>query len=458
MNDTADEINKKIKRKRWRNVFAVYIILLLFSMLFIGPFLFGMISSLKDNPTEWPPSLSAEQLKLTNWVGAYNLAKQVGNSGFFGKFKSGEKLSMNVSYLFPENIEIQFPEVNIPKNIAGSGRGALEIDQKFATNYIEIGEINEINRKTTEDGTIVKFQIIVSNPSEYDFDKVPLNIKVPYKVKYIKSPLEPNREERLGMVQSWNNISAGVMPYIFHNYSRVFNENYSRTTGRSLFLTWIINSFIISIAKVITTILFASMAGYALARLKFKGKKFIFFLVLFSMMIPIQVTFISNYLVLKDGIFGLTKLFGINTLLNTFTGLVVSSMVAGSSVFIMKQFFEGLPKSLEESARIDGASTYVIFFKIMLPLAKPALGALTVLTFQGAWNDFFRPLVYITSPMDKFPLTVGLLSFKQTYGAGGFDWGPILSGAIISAIPIIILFVVFQQYFVEGISFSGMKG
>ncbi|MGE5599129.1 MAG: carbohydrate ABC transporter permease, partial [Bacteroidota bacterium] len=126
--------------------------------------------------------------------------------------------------------------------------------------------------------------------------------------------------------------------------------------------------------------------------------------------------------------------------------------------FIMKQFFEGLPPSLEESARIDGASTYQIFARIFLPLAKPALGALTILTFQSVWNEFFWALVVITSPQDKFPLTVGLLTLRRTYGAAAFDWGPILAGTLISALPILILFVVFQRYFVEGISFTGLKG
>ena len=91
-----------------------------------------------------------------------------------------------------------------------------------------------------------------------------------------------------------------------------------------------------------------------------------------------------------------------DSLLNTYTGLIISGLVGSSSVFIMKQFFQRLPASLEESARIDGASTYTIFFKIM-PLAKPALGALTILTFQGVWNEFFWPLVVITSPQDKYP-------------------------------------------------------
>ncbi|MFN4217337.1 MAG: carbohydrate ABC transporter permease, partial [Brevinematales bacterium] len=205
------------------------------------------------------------------------------------------------------------------------------------------------------------------------------------------------------------------------------------------------------------TVLFASMAGYALARLKFFGKNLLFGLMLFSMMVPGQVTFISNYLVLRDGLWGLSKLFGFDTLLNTYTGLILQGLVAAASVFIFKQFFESLPTSYEESARIDGASTYQIFFKIALPLSKPAMGAVAILSFQGAWNDFFAPLVIITSPADKFPLTVGLNSFQKTYAAGAYDWGPLLAGAFVSAVPVLILFFIFQRYFVEGVSFSGLK-
>ena len=213
----------------------------------------------------------------------------------------------------------------------------------------------------------------------------------------------------------------------------------------------------LAVIKVVTTLVVASMAGYALARLKFAGKKALFNLVLFSMMIPGQVTFVSNYLVLRDGIFGLTKLFGGGSLINTWTGYVVSTMVGGSAVFIMKQFFEGLPTELEESARIDGASVLATYSRIMLPLAGPALGALAILTFQGTWNEFFWPLVILTSPPDKYTLTLGLLSFRTTY-AVAFDWGPMLAGTVMSALPIVVMFVVFQRYFVEGISFSGIKG
>ena len=211
----------------------------------------------------------------------------------------------------------------------------------------------------------------------------------------------------------------------------------------------------------LSTLLFASMAGYALARLAFPGKTFIFFALLFSMMIPGQVTFISNYLVLRDGIFGLTQLFGVQTLLNSIWGVIIggasgSALVAAAMVFLMKQFFESIPNEVEEAAMIDGANHWQRYWRVVLPMARPALGAVAILSFQGAWNEFFWPFIVLTTPEDIKTLPIGLLTFREVYGATG-DWGLILAGAILSALPIIILFVVFQRYFLEGVSYGGSK-
>jgi multiple sugar transport system permease protein len=111
---------------------------------------------------------------------------------------------------------------------------------------------------------------------------------------------------------------------------------------------------------------------------------------------------------------------------------------------------------VEEAAMIDGTNQWQRYSRVVLPMARPALGAVTILTFQGAWNDFFWPFVVLTSPEDIKTLPIGLLSFRQTYGAAG-DWGLILSGAVLSAVPIVIIFVVFQRYFIEGVSFGGSK-
>jgi len=446
-----------LRARRWANVAAVYAFLLLLSIVFMGPFVFAFLSSLKDNPTEWPPSLLINQLRPVNWGASYRLAKQGGGNGFLGGMGPGGSIEFEVTYWTPEGQEPAPPEVVIPRRVQGGAAAALAVEH-WAADYVQVVDLEEVKREPAEGGLTTTYRFRLVNTGEVALDPVPMDLTVPMRQQFVSATLAPNRIERLGRAQSWNNVSAGLLPYVFGNYARVFRENYSASTGKGLFLLWIRNSFFLAVTRVITTLIFASMAGYALARLNFRGKQGIFAFLLFSMMIPQQVTFISNYLVLRDGIFGLSRLFGVPTLLNTYAGLIVSGLVGASSVFIMKQFFERLPASLEESARIDGASTYTVFFRIMLPLAKPPLGALTILTFQGVWNEFFWPLVVITSPADRFPLTIGLLNLQRAYGAATFDWGPILAGTFISALPVIILFIAFQQYFVEGISFSGTKG
>lgn len=450
-----------VARRRWARAGAIYLLLLAFSILFMGPFLFAVLSSLKDNPTEWPPRLDPPQLDWRNWVAAYRLGKAGGGTGWFGAFAPGAVVPFEVTYEVPAELAAQglaLPQVRVPRRVPGAGPGAVRTGP-FAADVAEVVGPEMAARRDRADGSVVvTYRFAVRNAGTITVDRLPVDVEAPRGYRFVRATLSPNRIERLGRVQSWNSITPGVIPYVFYNYTRVFGENYSRTTGRNLFLTWIGNSLFVATAKVITTVVFASMAGYALARLRFPGRNLIFVVMLFSMMVPAQVTFISNYLVLRDGIFGLSRLWGMTTLLNSFTGLILSGLVGASAVFIMKQFFESLPKELEESARIDGASPAVTFRRIVLPLARPALGAVTILTFQGAWNEFFWPLVVLTSPQDKFVLMVGLSTFRRAYGAVGFDWGPLLAGAVVAALPVVILFIVFQRYFVEGISFTGLKG
>lgn len=446
-----------LQRRRWANVAAIYCFLLLFSVAFMGPFVFALLSSLKDNPTGWPPSLVVNQLKPSNWAAAYRLAKEGGGSGLMGGLGPGGQISFEITYYTQAGQEPAPPEVVIPRRVIGGAAQALRVEH-WASDYVQVVDLQEVGREPLEDGLLTTYRFTLVNTAPVTLGEVPMDLTVPMRQQFVSATLAPNRIERLGRTQSWNNVSVGLLPYVFANYARVFRENYSVSTGKQLFTLWIRNSLFLAAVRVLTTLLFASMAGYALARLRFPGRTGIFAFMLFSMMIPGQVTFISNYLVLRDGIFGLSKLFGVSTLLNTYSGLIISGLVGASSVFIMKQFFERLPASLEESARIDGASTYTIFWRIMFPLARPALGALTILTFQSVWNEFFWPLVVITSPADKYPLTIGLLNLQRAYGAATFDWGPILAGTFISALPVLVLFIVFQQYFVEGISFTGTKG
>lgn len=445
-----------IARRRWARAGIIYTLLLACSLLFVGPLLFALLSSLKDNPSEWPPRLDPPQLNPANWAAAWQLGRQGGGNGWFGQFAPGRSVSFEVRYLVPPGAAAVPPQVQVPRRVPGAGAGAVRLGP-FAADVAEVSPPQEVSRQPLARGTVVTYRFRIRNAGTVAVDRLPLDVSVPAGQVFQGATLWPSRQERQGRVQSWNNVTAGLIPYVFNNYVRVFRENYSRSTGQNLFLAWIRNSFLLATVRVLTTLVFAAMAGYALARLRFPGRNAVFFTLLFSMMIPSQVLFISNYLVLRDGIWGLAQIWGQQTLLNSFTGYLLSSVVTASGVFIMKQFFESLPASLEEAARIDGAGYIQVFTRVILPLARPALGALTILTFQGTWNEFFWPLVVLTAPQDRFTLTVGLLSFRRTYGVA-FDWGPLLAGAIISALPVIILYLVFQRYFVEGISFTGTKG
>lgn len=171
---------------------------------------------------------------------------------------------------------------------------------------------------------------------------LPLDVSVPRGQILIASTLSPSRLERRGRVSAWNNITPGVIGYVFNSYVRVYTESVSLDTGKSLFMSWTINSFLIAVGKVILTLFFACTAGYALARLKFTGARAVFAFMLLSMMVPAQVTFISNYLIYKD-----------LGLLNT-SWAVITAVIASGQVLIMKQFFESVPRELEEAAIIDG--------------------------------------------------------------------------------------------------------
>lgn len=466
-----------LARRRWARVGWIYGSLLLVGLLFIGPFFISLTASLKDNPLEWPFRFQFPQVSPQNWSAAWRLGIQGANDPWLGGWTYGSQIGFEVAYFVPRGTEPTPPQITIPRRKPGAGQGAV-IDRPYAADYSEASMPQEIERKPFvykgESGQLVRYRFQVAyarelpNPeppeaalkhvSKPRIDRLPADLESPRGQIFISATLDPNRLERRGRVASWDNLTPGYLGYTFRNYVRVFTESRSLETGRSLFLSWTLNTFYFAFVRVLLTLLFASMAGYALARLYLPGKQWVFLLILFGMMVPAQVTFISNYLVLKDGIFGFTNLFGVSTLLGSISGLILVGAIGIDKVFIMKQFFESIPRELEEAALIDGASTSTTFFRIILPLATPALGALTILTFQGAWNEFFWALVILsTGPQNAYSLPLGLYSFRNAYGQVG-DWGLILAGSFLSMVPIIILFAVFQRYFVESVSFSGLKG
>lgn len=209
-----------------------------------------------------------------------------------------------------------------------------------------------------------------------------------------------------------------------------------------------LNSVIIATAVTITNVIFGSMAGYAFARLRFRGREIMFLIVLATLMIPDQLRLVPVYLLMNT--LGLTRGIG------QYIGVITILAVAGTSIFLLRQYFLTIPRDLEEAAKIDGAGFFTTFWRVMLPLAGPALAAVSILSFQGTWNGLFWPLVMLQD-QSHFTLPVGLMNFRFAGGLGT-AWPPLMATVVMATIPIVILYVFFQRYFVEGIAASGVKG
>ncbi|HET8840451.1 MAG TPA: carbohydrate ABC transporter permease [Ktedonobacteraceae bacterium] len=220
-------------------------------------------------------------------------------------------------------------------------------------------------------------------------------------------------------------------------------SNYAEIMANPLFLRWILNALIYAGGAMVLNVIFSAMAGYALSLLNFPGKNILFTATLSVMMIPLAITLIPKFLV-------------VNTLHmnNSFFALILPAMAQPFSVFIMVQFMKTLPKELEESAMIDGASRWRTFFQVILPLVKPALVAVAILTFQGAWNDFQWPLVALGT-QDMYTLPLGLFYFKSAHYT---QYNLLLAGSMFNTIPILILFFIFQRYFMGSALGSSVKG
>ncbi|MCA9971156.1 MAG: ABC transporter permease subunit [Anaerolineales bacterium] len=213
--------------------------------------------------------------------------------------------------------------------------------------------------------------------------------------------------------------------------------------GGGRFLRWFFNTALLSVIRAFLQLIFCSMAAYAFARLKFPGKGLIFGFMLASMMLPGAVTLIPGYIVIA-------KLEWINK----WFSLVFPGIVIPFGIFLLTQFLRAIPRDLEEAAFMDGASYFQIYKDVILPLARPALLTLFILQFQAMWNDYLTPLLYLNTP-DMWVLNVALQVFQQNFKA---EWNLVLVGAMVNAVPVLILFFFFSRYYIEGVSYAGVKG
>ncbi|HSM24322.1 MAG TPA: carbohydrate ABC transporter permease [Anaerolineaceae bacterium] len=209
------------------------------------------------------------------------------------------------------------------------------------------------------------------------------------------------------------------------------------------FPRYFFNSFFVSIAITVGTLIFASLAGYSLAKFKYPGRNIFFIIILSTMMLPLEVTMVPLFLLIKNFDWQ-----------NSYSGLIVPFMVEGFGVFLMRQYILGIPRDLLEAARMDGASEIRIFGQIVMPLCTPALAALGVFTFREAWDMYIWPLIIISKD-DLYTVPLGISLFMGNYGTA---WDQLMAIATVGTLPMIILFFLLQRAFIQGITMTGIKG
>ena len=219
-------------------------------------------------------------------------------------------------------------------------------------------------------------------------------------------------------------------------------SNYRDAWGRGKFLLAFANSTLVALAVTSFQIITSALAGYALARLKFKGRELLLLIVLATLVIPFQLLVIPVFLVLKWG-----------NLINTYWALILPTAANGFGIFLLRQYFQSIPIELEEAAAIDGANRLQILLQVMLPLARPALVTLFLFTFIGEWNDLFKPLVFTTRP-ELRTVQLALAEFQEQFTN---NWPLLMAAVTIATLPVILLFLIGQRQFIRGIATTGIK-
>ncbi len=266
-----------------------------------------------------------------------------------------------------------------------------------------------------------------------------------------------------GRIVAWTLLALGgivmIMPFVFmistslKTPEQVYDlrliplrptlKNYVELFADARFLNWFVNSLVTSTIVTLSVLFFDSLVGYTLAKYRFRGRSFVFIAILSTLMIPTEMLVIPWYL--------MSASLG---WIDTYWGIMFPGLITGFGVFLMRQFFSTVPDELIDAARIDGLSEFRIWWEIALPLVTPAMSALAIFTFLGNWTAFLWPLI-VTSEKDLFTVPVGLSSFASENLT---RWEMVMTGAAVSTIPTLIVFIVFQKYIIRGVVLSGLKG
>jgi multiple sugar transport system permease protein len=220
-------------------------------------------------------------------------------------------------------------------------------------------------------------------------------------------------------------------------------ENFAQLFAQAPVFLWAFNSLVIAVAIMVGHVIFDSMAGYAFARKRFPGKSLLFLLIVSSLMIPVHVTLVPRFILISE-----------LDLNNNPLGVILPSVADVFGIFLVRQFVQSLPRELEDAARVDGANEWQVFSKVIVPLSRPAIATVAIFSFVGAWNAFLWPLI-VLSKRELLTLPVGVALLQQEFSS---NLGLQMAGAAVGSVPMIVLFLLFQRFFLEGVRVGAVKG
>lgn len=220
-------------------------------------------------------------------------------------------------------------------------------------------------------------------------------------------------------------------------------ENYLESFTAAPFGRYYFNSLFVALAVTLGQLVTCSLAAYAFARMQFKGRDILFYIFLGTMMVPAHVTMIPSFMILHW-----------LGWIDSYAALIAPGLASAFGTFLLRQFFLTIPRELEEAAFIDGCSRFTVLFRIILPLARPALATLAIFTFMTLFNDFIWPLIVLNSE-NMYTVQLGLAIFRDQYST---EWGNLMAGSVVATLPILLVFFFAQKYFIQGITLSGLKG
>ena len=245
-----------------------------------------------------------------------------------------------------------------------------------------------------------------------------------------------------GSFKTYQEITSGSMSILpkeptLNAFTKLF-------TMDEYFIRWVFNSFQICTVGTVINVILNSMAGYSLSRLHFRGRNLVFYIILATIMVPGQVLLIPNYLIVKN-----------LGMINSYAAILFPTAVNATYIFMMRQFYMNFPKDVEEAAAIDGLGPLGTFFRIAMPLAKAPIATQSVFIFLGYWNAFLQPKLYLQTP-SKYTLTVGIQSMMSRY-SGITQWDEVMAASVISLVPILIIYIVLNKYFMQSVRMDGEK-